>query len=116
MNAPLMIVRRFRAAFGPPDTDDYAQLLAEYRRALGGWDPAIIEAAVDHLIDRHPFRSWPTIGAITAAAEAVAKRLLLERRARMRSLPAPQQAARSPEERARVAALVAAFRRGHLLN
>lgn len=101
-----IVLRRFHALYGAPETSN-AQLFAEeYRNALAGTDRDILREAVDRLVKAHSFRTWPTIGEVRRLIDVVA----LERFNRNRRGHVPENHPQpTPEQRARVAALVASM-------
>jgi hypothetical protein len=91
------LVRRLRILYGEPRTADAEAHTLEYHKALGGYAADILEEAADSVIRRHRYRTWPTVGDVTAAAEAIS--------ARRREVEARREAAeRAAAERAAAAA------------
>lgn len=110
MTVKELIIQRFLTLYGPPKTNDKKAFFAEYQRALGGVEPGILKAAADKAIDGHTYPSWPTIGEVVEAVKSVAEQRAMER-LRMPQ-PVEQRPEPSPEQKARVDALV----RGALQN
>ena len=104
MTVKELIIQRFLTLYGPPKTNDKKAFFAEYQRALGGVAPDILKAAADKAIDGHTYPSWPTIGEVVEAVKSVAEQRAMER-LRMPQ-PVEQRPEPSPEQKARVDALV----------
>lgn len=66
------ILQRFLTLYGEPKTDDPKLFFAEYRKALKGFDPRVLDRASDIVIKAHRYASWPTLGTVIEAAEHVA--------------------------------------------
>jgi hypothetical protein len=103
-----IVIKRFTTHFGPPATSDPRGLVADYRRELGSIPRDILMAAIDLVVRQHKFRSWPTIAEVL---DAVAKvKFDRERHNEWRAQQTyihEDLPTRSPEEKARVAALAA---------
>jgi hypothetical protein len=100
-----LVIRRFNRLYGPPTTPDRDAYFAEYFKALKGTDPKLLEEAVDVLVKRQTIPAWPTVGACVEAVHEVAESRMSEQRRHVpqqEDYPEP-----TPEERARVRALLA---------
>lgn len=98
------IVARFSRLFGDPATDNFEAFVADYRKALGGTSPTILQEASDLIVKRHKYRNWPTIGECVEAIHEIAEKHAARREAAKPAEPPPRQP--TAQERARVAKLV----------
>jgi hypothetical protein len=103
-----LVIRRFNRLYGPPTTPDRDAYFAEYYKALKGTDPKLLEEDIDELVKRQTIPAWPTVGACVEAVHAVAERHGSERRRQAPKQDDYQQP--SPEERARIGALLAGLK------
>lgn len=60
---------RLLLLFGPPNSIDDEAFAREYERLLKGYQPDIIDAAIDQLARTHKYPGWPKIADCVAAAE-----------------------------------------------
>ncbi len=106
MSFETILVDRFIALYGPPQTENPALYLAEWRRNFSVTDPEILTAAVNTIIRRHTFTTWPTIGEVVKAVDEVAGTILQSRRFKQASLPPHPSRQPTEDERGRVGVLV----------
>jgi hypothetical protein len=101
---PAEFVARLHNHYGPPEhAPDAKALIADYRAALAGTDPAVLQAASDRLIRAHQYRNWPTVG---ECREAVTVACADHARKHRRYEPPAARVEPSAESKARVQALV----------
>jgi hypothetical protein len=104
-----IVIKRFTTHFGPPATSDPRGLVADYRRELGSIPMEILRAAIDLVVRQHKFRFWPTIAEVLeAVAKVKADRERHNEWRAQQTYVLEDPPTRSPEEKARVAAMVAA--------
>lgn len=102
---PTEFVNRLANHYGFPEVGDPKGLVADYVAALDGTDADLLKAASDRLIRTHQFRNWPTVAECrTAIDRAASDRLNAQRR--FGTPVEPVRRVPTPEERARVQALV----------
>lgn len=115
------LLKRFRAVYGEPRSDEPDVLVAEYERALRGYSAAVLERAGSALIDGlapdgKPRRFWPTISecrdACTRAAAVVAAEVKRDKPAE----PEPQREPLTEEQRQKHRALMAEFSKAMSLH
>lgn len=98
----MSLLDRFLTLYGEPKTDNPALFVSEYRRALKGYDSAVLDRAGDIVVKAHRYPTWPTLGEVIATANRVAEEIAIEREreqprpATNHDLPEP-----SPEEKER---------------
>ncbi len=68
-NVNTVVLNRLRAVCGEPVTPDPEAFMDEYERALSPFDDRVLERAVDTVLDREEYRTWPMPGAIRNACE-----------------------------------------------
>lgn len=102
-----LVVRRFGKLYGPPTSPDPDGFADEYHKALDGTNPKILEEAIDEVVKQQIIPAWPTVGACVEAVNAVAERRMNERRRQEPAKQAEDYRRPTPEERARVGALLA---------
>lgn len=107
MNPQDRLIARLTNVFGEPKTEDPAAFVAEYAKALAGYDPAILEAAGDEIIKSAVY--WPR----PAEAVQTARRVAAERGAKQtigahvpRQTTAEPVQPRDEDSRARMDAMV----------
>lgn len=61
-------ISRALVLFGNPDSPDPKGFLEEYTRHLRGYDPEVLDRAMDILLKTRKFKTWPSIGEIVEAA------------------------------------------------
>lgn len=111
------LLKRFRAVYGEPKSEEPDVLMAEYGRALKGYSAAAIERAGDRLIDGlredgKPRRFWPTVSECREACNDASEYLAAEaRRNEPPKPPEPLPPPPSAEEVARVNELVQQMKR-----
>ncbi len=97
-------VARLVAVFGEPRTADPELYVAEFRKALRGLDPRVLEAAVDQWM-RKDTAFWPRPGELLAEAETASAKIYDRRAAE--HMPIDRRPDVDDAARARVQALVA---------
>lgn len=106
MNPIDIAIARLTAVYGEPKTPDPELFVVEFRKALAGTDAVLLEKALDRWV-RSDNAFWPRPGELLAEI----KRVALDPLTRHHRRPAEHQPIetrqRSPEEVARVRALVA---------
>ena len=103
---PDEMIDRLLTIFGEPKTDNVEMFIAEYRRSMKGYIPAVLEATCQRAIDEHTF--WPRPAELRAIANTEAVRITGSRRAAEHQPFANVDFTPPDEEaRARVNALVA---------
>lgn len=58
------ILARFITLYGEPKTDNIETFFDEYIRALKGYAPERLVRAINLVVEKHRFSSWPTIGEV----------------------------------------------------
>lgn len=104
MNPIDTAVARLIAVFGEPRTADPELYVAEFRKALKGLDPRVMELAVDQWM-RKDTAFWPRPGELLAEAHIAAGKLFARKPAEHQHIEERPQI--DEAARARVAALVA---------
>jgi hypothetical protein len=103
---PDEMIDRLLTIYGEPRTDNVEMFIAEYRRSMSGYIPAVLAAACQRAIDEHTF--WPRPAELRAIANTEAVRITGSRRAAEHQPFAHVEFTPPDEEaRARVGALVA---------
>jgi hypothetical protein len=64
-------IDRFILLYGEPRADRPEAYLIEYAKVLSGYDQDVMLKAVDLVIRRHKFRTWPTLGEVCEACAEV---------------------------------------------
>jgi len=57
-----LILGRFLTTYGPPNTEDPDGFANEYRKALGGVRRDVLKRVSDHVVWKHVYPTWPTVG------------------------------------------------------
>lgn len=78
INVQRLVIARFTATYGEPNTSDPEAFMAEYSRALGGFPSPILERAIDRVIDEHEFNSWPKVGTCVKACRRLTPEPVIE--------------------------------------
>lgn len=65
------VVKRLLNVFGPPTNGDPEDVFAEFDKAFRGYTADVLEAAIDRVMKEHVYASWPTVGEVMAAVQAV---------------------------------------------
>jgi hypothetical protein len=110
MSVQSVMLDRFAALYGRPETPNPKLFIDEYIRAFQKADLDVLASAVDRVIQVNRYRSWPTIGDINRALLDVAEELDCSRVRQRLALPPPAEKAPTPAERAAVARLMDQFR------
>lgn len=66
------VILRLTNTYGAPNVPDPEALSAEFCKALKGYNPSYLEAALDKIIRSRTFPGWPTVGEVVAEVAAVA--------------------------------------------
>lgn len=101
-------LRRMIVLYGPPDTADEDLFYDEYRAILGRADPALLVRTGDTIRDTLTVRRWPTPAEVLTAIRAVAGP---PKTPEHKPLDAGERQEPTPEQRERVAKLMAEFRK-----
>jgi hypothetical protein len=109
-NVRASMLTRFSTLYGAPRTDEVEEFVAEYVKALGWYSDEVLVAATDDLIKQHTTGGWPRIAVCLKACQDAARKIAA---AQQPLLPEPvdEMPAPSEEQKARVQALVAEFKR-----
>lgn len=102
---PTEFVNRLANHYGFADVANPKGLVDDYVAALAGTDPDVLRKASDRLLTVHTFRNWPTVGECIAMINVVATHRMSDRKLE----PIEARPEQTPEQRARVAAMVAGF-------
>ena len=95
-------IARLTAVFGEPKTTDPETYVDDFRKALAGVEGRLVEKAVDRWMKREtPY--WPRPGELRAEVEHAASEIYGNRPAEHKPIEARSV---SPEQKARIAALV----------
>ena len=101
MKPHVQLISRFMTIFGEPRTDDPKTFIAEFSKALEGYEPTALQLAGDYIVKRHKF--WPRPAEVVEAVEGV----LRERSAKKPYQPPPDDLPPpTPEAKARTRALL----------
>lgn len=65
------IIKRLGNVFGAPNCADPEEFFAEYQKAFTGYSADVLQSAVDRVMKEHVYASWPTVGEVMAAVQAV---------------------------------------------
>lgn len=106
MSFQRLMADRFLALYGPPQTDNPRLFFEEYKRCFDGMDPEILTAAVNLVVSRREFPSWPTIGECNKAVERVAEHINASRALKRQLLAPPSEREPTPAARARVTQMI----------
>ena len=101
------IIERLITVYGEPKTDNPDLFIAEYAKALRGFDQRVLEFAADNIFRTHTYPTWPTLGEIVRTANEVAAELYDNHRKPEHS-KAPL-AEPTPEQKERVAEVMRMF-------
>lgn len=104
-NVQDLVLNRFAALYGAPDTEDPGLFVSEYGRALSGFPADVLRRGIDRVVDENDFKSWPTVGACKKACQRLMPEPVLQFPKDDRDLPPP-----TPEAKARCRALAAELR------
>lgn len=66
------VLKRLTGVYGAPNAPDPAILYGEFSKALKGYDPSLLEGALDKVIKARTFPGWPTIGEVLVEVNNVA--------------------------------------------
>ena len=104
-------INRLLVLFGPPETMDDDAFIDELRDMFGRRSDRVLKDAGDKLRSEHTRRGWPTIGEINEAVRAAAayEDLIKRHQARPEQIVGPPPP--TPEECARVQAMVDELKR-----
>lgn len=69
------VIRRFSAAYGPPQVEEPAELFEEFSKALAGTRGDLLTKGVDTVIKERVFPGWPTVGEVVKACRDAADEL-----------------------------------------
>lgn len=100
------VMVRLEVVYGPPKTSNPEIFFAEYNKHLSGYSPAALEKAIDKITADNKYRSWPTIGNIREALGEVLRWEKYAKPPEKTDAVPPDWHEPTPEEKARVAALV----------
>jgi hypothetical protein len=101
-----LVVKRFTTLYGSPTTHDPEGFVHEYHQALNGTAPELLREAINVVVKRQTVPAWPPVGACVEAVHQAAERRAGERKRQERQEEADYRQP-TPEERARVGALLA---------
>lgn len=107
MSVQRIMLDRFAAVYGQPETPNPKLYIAEWVRSFHKACPEALSVTVDRIIDERKYRTWPTIGDVRIELEYVCEKRQAHRA--MKALPPPQPKAPTAEERARMDDLVSGF-------
>lgn len=65
------VIKRLANVFGPPNVSEPDEFFAEYQKAFAGYSADVLQSAVDRVMKEHVYASWPTVGEVMAAVQAV---------------------------------------------
>ena len=124
MNAADDAIERFLAMFGEPKTPNPERFIGEYRKALIGIDADVLERAVDRIMRSTTF--WPKPAEVIQEAHRVAAEKYQHRPDDWDAIEADRKAgwkfadlaksAPTPEQKARVQAMVDEMKRNFAAN
>jgi hypothetical protein len=103
------VVARLNAVYGDPKTPDPAMFVAEYIKALTGFDAKVLHKAADRVIKQSTF--WPKPAEIIAEAEHVASEFYRHRPVDGDALDAERRKGWGPKDLAAHAEFMAEWRR-----
>lgn len=103
---PKEFVQRILNHYGAPEhVADRKAFSDDYIASLNGTDADVLAEASDRLIKAHTYRVWPTIGECIQMVDLVARERARQRQQAERQ-PIERRQEPTPEQKARVAALV----------
>ena len=100
------MLSRLSRMFGDPRTNDPDGYMDEFERALRGYSRDVLIQATNELIDNAARPFWPTVGEARAACRKAAERLAMLAKGPARSAQEQEWPSPSPEEAARMMALI----------
>jgi hypothetical protein len=105
-----IILARFLNLYGKPKCADYTSFAGEYRTALGPCDPDRMRKAIDRIIGKHAFQTWPTVGECLNQYRELTADVHREAELRATEKLPPPKAMPSQESRDRIDGMIAALK------
>lgn len=103
MSVQRIMLDRFSAVYGQPDTPNPKLFIAEWVRSFHKACPEALSATVDRVIDNRQYRGWPTIGEVRRELADLCEERAGHRA--MKALPPPEPKAPTADERVRMSAM-----------
>jgi hypothetical protein len=106
-NIDQIIVVRFTNLYGAPLALDPVRFVDEYKTAMASCDSSLLERAIDRVVQRHNYPTWPTVGECVNAYRALSSdRARANEKEIDRRQEIPKREPPSKESRERVAKMV----------